>query len=639
MRRPPKAARSALFVSLAFGLLAAARPAHAVPPGNGKLQIIHLNAAQGNAAVLISPEGEVAMFDDGSSTNACTHCPSCGSVLSQLQSLGVTHVKLHFASHYHEDHIGCISQLIPSNGITLDQGWDRGGSYSSGPFSNYLNFLNAGARRHTLTKGKVFMLDSLSAHPVTIKCIALAGDGISTSDENSKSVVMRVTYGEFDEVIGGDLVGLANPGVDVETQVGPQVGRVEVALVHHHGSFFSTNEAWLTATQAKIGIVTAGTGNSFGHPTSETMTRLHNHGVRTYWSELGGGASPNPAFDKVANGMIRIVATWQLGGVDSIYATAIADTFTNASASADQVKPIVDVLFPDGLEVIPAGSAQNVTWTASDNVGVVYVNVDYSLDDGSIWNSIAAGIPNSGSYPWSVPDIATDLAVVRVTAFDAASNWREGVSHFDFTIADQTAPIVTIVSPNGGESLPPGTSKSVTWTASDNVAVASVDLDYSLHGAPGPWLVVQHGLANSGSYIWTVPASSSDSMLVRLTGFDAALNQATDTSDNLFQVRTATGVPIGPALGFALAQPDPNPTAGRVVFRFSLAAAAPTQLDVLDVTGRRVWGTQQNWLDAGRHDIHWDGRDDRGGPALSGLYFVRLTSGGKSLASRFVRLK
>jgi len=636
MRRPPKAARCSLFVSFVFLAMAASQSALAAPPGNGKLQVIHLNAAQGNAAVVISPLGEVAMFDDGSDTGSCTNCPSCSSVRSQVLSLGITNIKYHFASHYHEDHIGCIAQLP---GITIEQGWDRGGTYSSGAFSSYNSYLSAGARRRTLTKGKTFMLDSLSAHPVIIKCIALNGDGISTSDENSKSVVMRITYGEFDEVIGGDLVGSNLVGDDIETQVGPQVGRVEVFLVHHHGSTYSTNDSWLNAIQAKIGIVTAGLGNSYNHPSGLTMDRIHSKGIRTYWSEQGAGAAPNPTYDKVANGMIRIVATWQLGGVDSIYATAIADTFTNASASADQTRPIVDIVFPDGFEVIPAGSNQTIIWTASDNVGVTYVDVAYSLDDGLNWVEIANGVANSGSYPWTVPNTPTDLAVVRVTAWDAANNSREGVSHFDFTIADQTAPTVAILTPNGGESWLPGTTHAVTWNAGDNVGVTTVDLDYSLHGPSGPWLVMQHGLANSGSYNWTVPDSPSDSSLVRATAFDAASNQATDASNNLFRVRSSTAVPIGQAVGFALGTPDPNPSAGRVAFHFSLATAAPAEIEVLDVTGRRVWGSRHNWLDAGRHDVRWDGRDERGSPALAGLYFLRLTSGGQSLATRFVRLK
>ena len=55
-------------------------------------------------------------------------------------------------------------------------------------------------------------------------------------------MVLKVSYGEFDMVFGGDLPG-TNSGSykDIETIVGPQVGPVEVYKVHHHGSATSSN--------------------------------------------------------------------------------------------------------------------------------------------------------------------------------------------------------------------------------------------------------------------------------------------------------------------------------------------------------------------------------------------------------------
>ncbi|MBI3539467.1 MAG: hypothetical protein HY076_04260 [Candidatus Eisenbacteria bacterium] len=310
--------RVALLATAGIALCSAlaSTPAHAVFT-NGKLQVIHLDAGQGDGAVIITPGGQVALIDEGTNFTAGTSPPSCSRVLSELQALGVTHVDLHFASHYHADHIGCITSLT---GITIDAGWDRAESYGSATYTNYTNYL--GTKRHTLTKGQEFTLDALSAHPVTITCVALAGDGITTSDENSKCVVLKVSYGEFDEVLGGDLTGYpsgtSSSNTNIETKVGPQVGPVEVYKVHHHGSAYGSYDDWLNATTPKIGIISCGTGNSYGHPTAAALTRLHNHAVHTYWTETGMGAAPNPAWDKVANDEIRINAVWQPGGVDSI---------------------------------------------------------------------------------------------------------------------------------------------------------------------------------------------------------------------------------------------------------------------------------------------------------------------------------
>ena len=50
-------------------------------------------------------------------------------------------------------------------------------------------------------------LDAGSAHPVQILFIASNANGITTTDENDKSLVALVRYGHFEAVFGGDLSG------------------------------------------------------------------------------------------------------------------------------------------------------------------------------------------------------------------------------------------------------------------------------------------------------------------------------------------------------------------------------------------------------------------------------------------------
>ena len=635
----------ACFAIVVAGLVAcglgAPRPALAAPVLNGKLQVIHLDAGQGDAAVIISPGGQVAMFDDGTNFASGMSPASCSKVLSQLQALGITHIDLHFASHYHADHIGCLSGFPAS--ITIDAGWDRGQSYTTRTYTDYVNYL--GAKRHTLVKGQVFTFDSLLAHPVIIKCVALGGDGISTSDENSKCLVMKITYGEYDEVIGGDLTGKpggsSSSNTNIESTVGPQVGKVETYKVHHHGSAGATHDDWLNATAPKISIISCGTGNGYGHPTSEALTRLHLHGVRTYWTALGAGVAPDPRWDKVANGQIRINAVWQPGGVDSVIAAGIADTLTNSGTAVDNAPPIVSLTTPNGGDILSAGVTSNVVWNATDNVSVTTVDLDYSLDNGANWAAIVAGTGNSGSYPWPVPNTPSLQCRVRVTARDAANNLGSALSASEFVIADRTLPVSLVVSPNGGESYPAGTTQVIRWTATDNVGVDSVGVDVSLHGESGPWVVVAHGLpASADSIEWTIPATASDSGLVRVTALDHALNQGADLGNAFFQItQPVLGVEHGdPLIALALYRPIPNPGHGQVTLRFALPTPGIARLDMIDVSGRRVWGAPLRLLGAGEHQVHWDGHLMDGRIAPTGAYFVRLETGIGARTTRFVWL-
>lgn len=428
-RLPNRVGRLAVFPASLLLLVALATSAPAVTP-TGRLQVVHLDVGQGDGAVIISPLGQVAMIDNGPGGAGV----SGQTVVQQLQALGVTHIDHHFASHYHSDHIGAIDDIVNA-GITITRGWDRGGSYTTQAYNTYVSSL--GAHRRTLARGQVITLDSLSTHPVTITCVNLGGAGVYTgSEENCLSLVLKVSYGEFDAVFGGDLSG-ANSGSykDIETTVGPQVGQVEEYKVHHHGALTSTNTAWLAAVQPKIAVISAGNGNSYGHPVAATLARLHDADVRTFWTETGNGVAPDPAWDHVANGKIVISATWEPAGVDSVRAGGYTTTLVNSGAPLDVTPPVVAVLSPNGGENWDAGSTHDITWAATDNFGVTAVDLEYSSDGGLTWPLvIAAGLANTGAYSWTLPVGNDPQSRVRVTAHDAAGHAGSDVSDGDFGI-------------------------------------------------------------------------------------------------------------------------------------------------------------------------------------------------------------
>ena len=79
-----------------------------------------------------------------------------------------------------------------------------------------------------------------------------------------------------DMSFGGDTPG-QNSGSykNIESTVGPEMGSIEVYKVHHHGSATSSWTDWLNATHPKVAVISEGNGNSYGHPTSSALGRLH----------------------------------------------------------------------------------------------------------------------------------------------------------------------------------------------------------------------------------------------------------------------------------------------------------------------------------------------------------------------------
>jgi beta-lactamase superfamily II metal-dependent hydrolase len=262
---------------------------------NGKLEIHFMDIGQGDGTILISPEGETVLFDNGVEKQ-------CDAPVSYLQQLGVTKINYHVASHYHADHIGCTEEVLKAFPLISDA-FDRGFSYQGQVFRRYLQAITD--KRKDGVPGEQIVLDASGSDPVIIRFVAVNGDGISTRNENDLSLVAVIKFGKFDAVMGGDLSGFNTLQYkDIESSVAQKVGQVEVYKVHHHGSNHSSNPKWLETIKPKVGIISVGQ-NTYGHPTAQTLKRLHDAGIKTYWTEKGNGESPDQEHD-VVGGNIRV---------------------------------------------------------------------------------------------------------------------------------------------------------------------------------------------------------------------------------------------------------------------------------------------------------------------------------------------
>jgi hypothetical protein len=82
----------------------------------------------------------------------------------------------------------------------------------------------------------------------------------------------------------------------------------------------------------------------------------------------------------------------------------------------------------------------------------------------------------------------------------------------------------------------------------------------------------------------------------------------------------------GPALPdrFALHQNYPNPFNPSTTVAFDLPRASRVQLTIFNVLGQTVQVLVDEWRAAGHHEVVWDGRDEDGRSAASGIYLYRL---------------
>jgi FlgD Ig-like domain len=101
-------------------------------------------------------------------------------------------------------------------------------------------------------------------------------------------------------------------------------------------------------------------------------------------------------------------------------------------------------------------------------------------------------------------------------------------------------------------------------------------------------------------------------------------------------------LPLPDALSLNL---SPNPSTYDALVRFDLPRAARVTFEVFDVAGRLVRRIDGGALPRGPHEFCWDGRDEQGRAAASGVYLAWLrvddSAGweGGSRSARIVRLR
>ncbi|HEU4929788.1 MAG TPA: choice-of-anchor B family protein [Candidatus Krumholzibacteria bacterium] len=107
----------------------------------------------------------------------------------------------------------------------------------------------------------------------------------------------------------------------------------------------------------------------------------------------------------------------------------------------------------------------------------------------------------------------------------------------------------------------------------------------------------------------------------------------------VFTVTPATLSERSEAGAFHLKQNVPNPFNPSTRIPFELTRGGRVTLSIFDVAGRHVRSLVDRDFPAGTHETEWDGRDDAGQSASSGVYFYRLQTGSHSETRRMVLVK
>ncbi|RYZ71217.1 MAG: hypothetical protein EOP09_04970, partial [Proteobacteria bacterium] len=195
--------------------------------------------------------------------------------------------------------------------------------------------------------------------------------------------------------------------------------------------------------------------------------------------------------------------------------------------------------------VVKGGNSLNLHYRATPLVSELRSVDLYFAENGDDFIFLASLITGEADYSWSVPSaIDRNTARFRLKAVNQVGNKSEIVS--DPIAIDSSAPVVSLTSLNGGQTLISGVDQLLTWTATDpHLPASPIDLEYSTDSGSS-WTLVNGGssIANSGSFIWTAPATFSTHYRVRVRATDSVGNTAQSASSSDFIVQSIGAAPV-----------------------------------------------------------------------------------------------
>lgn len=197
----------------------------------------------------------------------------------------------------------------------------------------------------------------------------------------------------------------------------------------------------------------------------------------------------------------------------------VTDNYGNAKDTTIGPYTIQDTTHPTTSinnlpAILQAKTATNITWTASDNIGITSWTLMWSKDGGTTYSQLTTGT-SGNSYSWTPTTVELNNKI-KIVVSDGSNN-RDSAITASFQIKDLVPPTVSAVTVTNAQE---GAQATIAWTASDDFSIGSRVVYLSTNNGSS-YSTLDSAAYTTNSWTWDVlPTLIATQCLIKVKVYD-----------------------------------------------------------------------------------------------------------------------
>jgi competence protein ComEC len=250
----------------------------------GTLELTAIDVGQGDSLLVVFPEGRRMVIDGGGvlQFGRRQRKPNLDTgedvVSPYLWSREIRRIDILVATHAHEDHSGGLAALLEN--FRPRELWVGANPAPA--------LVERAGQLHIRTVA-MHAPASFDFSGARIEVLSPPADYAAKTPGNNDSLAFRIAYGARSFLLTGDMERPMEQRLLDDQRLGyADTLHADVLKVGHHGSKTSTTEPFLEAVSPTVAVISAGYGNSFGHPHRDILARLAERHAAILRTDLDG---------------------------------------------------------------------------------------------------------------------------------------------------------------------------------------------------------------------------------------------------------------------------------------------------------------------------------------------------------------